>query len=1010
MKQENLEKLLSSPNEWKSLLEESIEDNLYLNKVYHSILEKKFIDGENSDYAIWQNQLRLDQLGLLFNLIQMESPSLTIETGFGAGSSALAFLASNHNLRKYSTHISIDPYGMSQANYHIVLSYIFKHFYNRFLFYRERSEIVLPQLCKEKVLQSPIIAYIDGSHLFENKLIDFFYLDKLAPPHSIIIFDDALFPSIETVINFVKANKENYVLYEDVIKSWAILYKTSEEKRQWNDFHPFIVPERSNWTPKFEPIYDKQESVKKVIYNLVSKQERTSHNLLDVVHNVMNITKEKFKTNQFSYEEVVNYVLELLNEKFQLSSEEQYRAILLFIKHYANEKFTFVLAAKLAYEQNKNDEAFSYIQKALNINLYDLYTQRLFNEIKLSLNLSSWSKNDEEDLSKRFCTWPFERVETRVNNDVFFCCSAWLNLPIGNMSNDSLEQIWNSEAAQKIRMSIIDGSFKYCSRKNCPRIVQKILPFRKNINSSFVHDQTVVMPYKFRDVKLAHDYSCNLACPSCRTSTQIAKGKRIKVLSKIADTIILPMLKGTRVVGISGQGDPFASKHYRYIMKKINAQEFPDLKIDLSTNGVLFDEESWNQLELKGLCRNAMISIDSTIEESYNMLRKGGDFKRLMKNFEFISKLKKQGELNKVILIFIVQKENFLQIPDFIKLTKQFDFDTASLSMILPWGHLSREEYEEKNIGFSEHPLHQDFLEVLRDPLLQDEVVSLGTLKPFYDEALKALSNKGVPSNDFVVPERSNLIPQPICDKQESVNDDLEKSNTKQKSISRLEKLRQSENNQYTLKSFDKHKCIFVHIPKTAGVSVVKSLFDNLGGGHAKIGEYQQLYTETEFKNYFKFTFVRNPWDRLVSAYNFLITGGINERDKNWAENNLRQYPDFDSFVKNWLSRKNVYTYPHFIPQFEFVCIEGLEPAVDFIGYFENLEEDFEYVANKLGIQTKLQHLNKTERKTKYYGDKIVEIFVDEKKDYTEYYTDETAKIVADVYREDIEIFGYDFG
>lgn len=225
-----------------------------------------------------------------------------------------------------------------------------------------------------------------------------------------------------------------------------------------------------------------------------------------------------------------------------------------------------------------------------------------------------------------------------------------------------------------------------------------------------------------------------------------------------------------------------------------------------------------------------------------------------------------------------------------------------------------------------------------------------------------------------------------------------------------LEKLRQSETNQYTLKSFNKSKCIFVHIPKTAGVSVVKSLFGNLAGGHTKIREYKQIYSETEFKNYFKFTFVRNPWDRLVSAYNFLNTGGMNEQDKNWAENNLKKYENFDSFVKGWLNRENIYSYPHFIPQFEFVCLKGLEPVVDFIGYFENLEADFKFVADKLGIQAKLQYLNKTRSEKEYYTDKIVQIVVDEKKDYTEYYNDETVQIIADVYREDIEIFGYDFG
>ncbi|MBW3019708.1 sulfotransferase family protein [Candidatus Woesearchaeota archaeon] len=260
--------------------------------------------------------------------------------------------------------------------------------------------------------------------------------------------------------------------------------------------------------------------------------------------------------------------------------------------------------------------------------------------------------------------------------------------------------------------------------------------------------------------------------------------------------------------------------------------------------------------------------------------------------------------------------------------------------------------------------------------------------------------------------EKINIL---SSNKNELIDSNSEKYNENKniyhlQKLRRLQKLRQFDSKEYTLKLFDKHKCIFVHIPKTAGVSTAKSLFGNLGGAHTKIREYQQLYTETEFKDYFKFTFVRNPWDRLVSAYHFLITGGMNEQDKNWADSNIRQYPDFNSFVKGWLNRENIYTWKHFIPQFEFVCIEGLEPAVDFIGYFENLEEDFEYVANKLGIQTTLQHLNKTERKTKYYGDETVEIFVDEKKDYTEYYTDETVKIVADVYREDIEIFGYDFG
>lgn len=198
-----------------------------------------------------------------------------------------------------------------------------------------------------------------------------------------------------------------------------------------------------------------------------------------------------------------------------------------------------------------------------------------------------------------------------------------------------------------------------------------------------------------------------------------------------------------------------------------------------------------------------------------------------------------------------------------------------------------------------------------------------------------------------------------------------------------------------SLKPFDEHKCIFVHITKCAGISIATSLFGNLGGGHLRIPHYQLIFSQREFDEYFKFTFVRNPWDRLVSAFLFLKKGGANKIDRKWAEENLSQYPDFDSFVNQWVTRKNVNTWKHFVPQYKFLCQPGKKtPVVDFIGHFECINDDFETIQKRLQSKTSLQHLNKTEGV---------------KKKYQEYYTETTKKIVADVYDEDIGIFGYDF-
>ncbi len=220
------------------------------------------------------------------------------------------------------------------------------------------------------------------------------------------------------------------------------------------------------------------------------------------------------------------------------------------------------------------------------------------------------------------------------------------------------------------------------------------------------------------------------------------------------------------------------------------------------------------------------------------------------------------------------------------------------------------------------------------------------------------------------------------------------------KKFRRLQKQRTIDTDSgYSYKPFIQNQCIFVHIPKAAGVSVCRALFHNLAGGHESIKKYQIVFSEEEFNHYFKFTFVRNPWDRLFSAYNFLKKGGINDSDKNWAMSNLQDYADFDDFVKRWVNSSNIYKYIHFLPQHHFLCLPGSDKLqVDFLGYFENIEDDFMHIKNKLALDfaANLIHENKTESSSR-------------KIDYRDFYTDKTRNIVYEVYKRDIDLLGYDF-
>jgi Sulfotransferase family len=213
-----------------------------------------------------------------------------------------------------------------------------------------------------------------------------------------------------------------------------------------------------------------------------------------------------------------------------------------------------------------------------------------------------------------------------------------------------------------------------------------------------------------------------------------------------------------------------------------------------------------------------------------------------------------------------------------------------------------------------------------------------------------------------------------------------------------LQRLRHRESAGYSLAPYDEHRCIFVHVPKTAGVSASRGLFGGLGGGHAPIGLYQIVYAAREFHDYFKFTFVRNPWDRLLSAYEFLRDGGMDETDRRWAEQRVQQFDNFDDFVRRWVNEENVLSYVHFVPQYRFLCAPfSHRILMDWIGRFEQLENDFDLVRRRLGLTgAHLHHHNEGPRAR-------------ERRDFREHYTPAARRIVERVYRIDIELLGYSF-
>jgi chondroitin 4-sulfotransferase 11 len=194
----------------------------------------------------------------------------------------------------------------------------------------------------------------------------------------------------------------------------------------------------------------------------------------------------------------------------------------------------------------------------------------------------------------------------------------------------------------------------------------------------------------------------------------------------------------------------------------------------------------------------------------------------------------------------------------------------------------------------------------------------------------------------------------------------------------------------YRITHSNKQKYVWFRTAKCGTRSVLNTLENNtqICTGKSKISNLDE-----SFGDYFKFTIVRNPWDRLVSCWKNKIEAKRVETRKFYYDVLGFDNPiglTFENFVKCLNVDKLLYADEHWMPLHSMIELN----SVDFIGRFENLQEDFNTICDKIGIpRQELPHKNKTKHKH-----------------YTEYYDSETKQIVAEKYAKDIEYFNYKFG
>lgn len=206
------------------------------------------------------------------------------------------------------------------------------------------------------------------------------------------------------------------------------------------------------------------------------------------------------------------------------------------------------------------------------------------------------------------------------------------------------------------------------------------------------------------------------------------------------------------------------------------------------------------------------------------------------------------------------------------------------------------------------------------------------------------------------------------------------------------------------------HKAILIHIPKTGGSSFERLLcgqvFDHptvsrmpnaQGFQHLDAREMKASFGREIWEEYFTFSFVRNPWDLMVSLYAFLLT-------EHWPGKYLYYHDVFKTGVREGIQSDGPISFEDFIdraPTFNRYSTAGQltylvdrrgKIELDFIGRFENYAEDAEKILKTLGVKEKIGHDKKSEHNH-----------------YSTYYNERTKDKIYKLFRRDIKYFGYEF-
>ncbi|HUI06987.1 MAG TPA: glycosyltransferase [Verrucomicrobiae bacterium] len=297
------------------------------------------------------------------------------------------------------------------------------------------------------------------------------------------------------------------------------------------------------------------------------------------------------------------------------------------------------------------------------------------------------------------CLQPFYFTEFTTNGDVYTCCPAWVKLKIGNIRQRSLEEIWNSGAAQLLRARMYQGDWRGVCNEVCEKLSEhryegRIYRF-EDLNTLDYLTPQLVAEIRERRVRLesfptlynlSNSTVCNLNCIMCGRNEQATDPELVR---KTFEGVSKHLDSARRLV-LTGNGDPLARPDTREIL--MHCQGNPDLQIDMLTNGLLLPKY-WDKIKHQRF-HWFNVSVDAATKATYEKIRRGGSWEVLLQAFEIL-----QANCHRfgTTINMTVMRSNYREIPEFIDMADRYGFHAMFRRVRGCWGTENIFEPPDKN-------------------------------------------------------------------------------------------------------------------------------------------------------------------------------------------------------------------------------------------------------------------------------------------------------------------------